>query len=126
MNSIPSGRPSRSRSSGVPGQPPRYTKLADGGLITISPDPERAGASRLFVACYDATGLAGQLPIKTIVVTLRSDDGVVRQQALRRAGRGSFVSNVQLRSPRAQITVIARTKYGVRLRSVFDLQVPSG
>ncbi len=110
----------------IPGQPPRYTRLADGGLITISPDPQRAGASRLFVACYDATGLAGQLPIKTIVVTLRSDDGAVRQQALRRVGRGSFISDIQLHAPRAQITVIARTKDGVRLRSVFDLQVPDG
>ena len=122
----PIGPPQQISVQRIPGQPPQYTKLTDAGEITISPRPERAGTSQLFAGCYDASGLAGQLQIRTMVVTLAAGNGPTRQEVLRRVGRGSFISNVRLASGRNEIAVTARTTGGARLRSVFDLNVPGG
>ena len=122
----PVGPPQQISIERIPGQPPQYTKLTDSGLITISPNPERAGISQLTAGCYDASGLAGQLRIKTMVVTVAAGSGPTRQQTLRRVGRGSFISNVQLAAGRDEVAVTARTTDGARLRSVFELNVPGG
>jgi hypothetical protein len=108
-----------------PGQPPKYTKLdGNGGFVRISPHPQRAGLSQLFVNLY-TVDLGGEEPIRSLVVTLRPGTGPVAQQVVRRLGPGSFVSPVRLAPGRDEIAVVAHTTFGVRLRSVFDLDVPS-
>lgn len=108
----------------IPGQDPKYTKfVGNAGFIRISPHPERAGSSELFVTSYTAA-VGDEQPIDQLVVTLASGDGPTQQQNVRRLGKGSFVSNLTLAAGRNTIDVVAHARTGARLRSVFDLQVP--
>jgi hypothetical protein len=120
----PIGPPQQISIERVPGQPPKYTRLdSNGGFIRISPHPELDGPSRLFVTCY-TIDLGSEEPIGSLVVTLRAGDGPTLQQNVQRLGSGSFLSNIRLAAGRDEIAVIAHTRFGARLRSVFDLQVP--
>jgi copper transport protein len=121
----PIGPPQQISIERVPGQPPKYTKLdPHGAFVRISPRPERAGPSELFVNFYSVS-FGGELATKTLVVTLRAGDGPTVQLPMRRTGTGSFVGDLRLAAGRDEIAVIAHARFGARLRSVFDLSVPA-
>jgi copper transport protein len=110
----------------IPGQAPLYSRL-DGnlGVVSISPHPQRAGTSAVHVGVY-TPALGDEEPLAGIVVTLAANGGPVRQQPVTRTGAGTVISRMQLVAGRDQIAVVAHTRYGQRLRSVFDLTVPRG
>jgi copper transport protein len=109
----------------IAGEAPTYTKLVGpAGFVRISPHPERAGASQLFVTFYD-TSTGDSEDVRRVVVTIAARNGDVLQQSVRQVGLGSYVSDVQLAPGSNQIAVVAhRRADGMRLRSVFDLTVP--
>jgi len=108
----------------VPGQAPKYMVQVTGGEhVRISPDPERAGPSRLFVTCYDV--FLEERDIEEIVVTAAAGDGPTRQRPVRRLDRGRFVADVELEAGRNRIAAIARAIDGTRLRAAVDLDVPA-
>jgi copper transport protein len=110
----------------IPGHAPTYSTLADPlNIIQISPDPERSGPSRLGVSFFTAE-FGDEQRISRIVVTLAASHRPIAQQSVVRLGPGRFVSDVRLSGGHDQIAVTARTNEGVRLRSVFDLRIPSG
>jgi hypothetical protein len=120
------GAPQQESIERVPGHDPKYSKLVgDLGVIRISPHPEHAGLSQLYVTCYTAA-IGGEQPIDRLVVTVASGRGPTRQQPLRRLGPGSFVADVKLAPGTDTIAVVARTKEGTRLRSTFELRIPPG
>lgn len=121
----PVGPPQQLSVEHIAGQAPTYTTLVDSdNLIRISPHPERAGQSRLLVTFYTGA-FDEQQRIRQIVVTLRAGRGAITPQRVRRLGPGTFASPVTLTTGQNQIAVIGRTDRGVRLRSVFDLDVPA-
>ena len=121
----PVGPPQRVTIERIAGQAPTYTKLVGpAGFVRISPHPERAGPSQLFVTFYD-TSTGDSEDVNRVVVTIAARNGDVRQQSVRQIRLGSYVSGVQLAPGSNQIAVIAhRRADGMRLRSVFDLTVP--
>lgn len=94
-------------------------------MVSISPHPQRAGTSAVHVGVY-TPALGDEEPLAGIVVTLAANGGPVRQQPVTRTGAGTVISRMQLVAGRDQIAVVAHTRYGQRLRSVFDLTVPRG
>jgi hypothetical protein len=107
-----------------PGQFPEYTVQVRqrGGLIRISPHPEQAGPSRVYVTCFD---LIGDIrPMDGIVVTAAAADGLASQRPVQRLEDNTFVADVQLQPGRNRITVIVRALDGTRLRAAVDLDVP--
>ena len=122
----PLGVPQQISVQRIPGQAPEYTKQ-DGtlGFVRISPHPERAGASQLYVTFYDIA-IGGELAIRSLVVTLRNGHGPTRQLSVRRVPGGGFISATRLTPGRNEIAVIAHTALKTRLRSMFDLDVPGG
>ncbi|MFL5832226.1 MAG: copper resistance protein CopC [Solirubrobacteraceae bacterium] len=121
----PIGPPLQVSVERIPGQPPKYTTLTGTGYVRISPNPERAGSSAIYVSCYTAT-FGGYAPLRSVVLTLAAKHRPIQQQPVRRVGVNSFVANVQLASGTNQIGVVAHTTYGARLRSVFKIHVPGG
>jgi copper transport protein len=120
----PVGPPQRVTIERIAGQAPTYTKLVGAaGFVRISPHPERAGPSQLFVTFY-ATSTADYEDVSRVVVTIAARNGDVRQQSVRHVGLGSYVSDVHLAPGSNQIAVVAHRRDGMRLRSVFDLTVP--
>lgn len=120
----PVGPPQRVTIERIAGQAPTYTKLVGpAGFVRISPHPERAGPSQLFVSFY-ATSTGDDEDVSRVVVTLAAGNGGVRQQSVRHVGLGRYVSDVHLAPGSNQIAVVAHRPGGVRLRSVFDLTVP--
>jgi putative copper export protein len=110
----------------IPGQAPLYSKLDGGlGLISISPHPDRPGPSAVHVGVYTPE-LEDEEPLAGVVVTLATNGGPVRQQPVTRTGTGTAVARMRLAQGRDEIAVIAHTRFGARLRSVFDLTVPGG
>ena len=119
----PVGPPQRVTIERIAGQAPTYTKLVGpAGFVRISPHPERAGPSQLFVSFY-ATSTGDDEDVSRVVVTLAAGNGGVRQQSVRHVGLGRYVSDVHLAPGSNQIAVVAHRPGGVRLRSVFDLTV---
>ena len=112
----------------APGQAPEYTaqvgKFGSLGYIEMSPHPERAGPSRVYVTCLD--NIESELTVEHLVVTGAAGDGAARQQPVRRLGPGRFVADLNLQAGRFTIAVVARAQGGARLRSVFALHVPRG
>jgi copper transport protein len=107
-----------------PGAPPLYTVDLGGlGSIRFSPDPERGGASRLFVTCYDVFG--DETPIDRIVVTAAAGKGPVRTLPVRRLGAGRFVAAVRLDPGTDELAAVARTPTDTRLRAAVEVDVPS-
>lgn len=107
-----------------PGAPPLYTVDLGGlGAIRFSPDPERGGASRLFVTCYDVFG--DETPIDRIVVTAAAGKGPVRKLPVRRLGAGKFVAAVRLDPGTDAFAAVARTPTDTRLRAAVRVDVPS-
>ena len=120
----PVGAPQRVTIERIAGQAPTYTKLVGAaGFVRISPHPERAGPSQLFVTFY-ATSTGDYEDVSRVVVTIAARNGDVRQQSVRHVGLGSYVSDVHLAPGSNQIAVVAHRRDGMRLRSVFDLTVP--
>jgi copper transport protein len=121
----PVGPPQRVTIERIAGQAPTYTKLVGpAGFVRISPHPERAGASQLFVTFY-ATSTGDSEDVSRVVVTIAARKGDVRQYGVRQVALGSYISDVQLARGSNQIAVVAhRRADGMRLRSVFDLTVP--
>jgi copper transport protein len=107
----------------IPGRAPIHTLEIKGTAdIRITPDPERAGASRMKVDLFDLFG--SDLPVKQIVLTTQAGNDPVRQWPLRRVGVSRFVAQVQLEEGPFAVAVIAHTVGGQRLRGVFELRIP--
>jgi hypothetical protein len=107
----------------IPGKDPVYTVAVEGqGAVLVSPHPERAGRSRVYVTCVDL--VTEEVPIDRLVVTLAVGHEPARQQPVRRLGRGRFVADVELAEGANTIAVIARRADDVRLRVMVDLDVP--
>ena len=70
--------------------------------------------------------LGDEEPVRGIVVTLTPRGSATRPQPVTRTGKGTFVAHMRLRAGHNQIAVIAHASDGARLRSVFDLDVPTG
>jgi copper transport protein len=108
----------------VPGRAPKYTvEVGTAGFVRISPHPERAGRSTLYVTCYDVFG--NMSPVRHLVLTAAAKDGPPRRHSVRRVGTG-FAAVVELRAAKNTIAVVARTTDGRRLRAAVELDVPSG
>jgi copper transport protein len=107
----------------IPGQAPKYTaQLASGDFVRISPDPERAGRSQVYLSFFDM--LMEPRPLESAVLTAAAS-GPARPQALRRLEASRFVADVELEPGRNTITVIGRAADGSRLRAPFEIDVPS-
>jgi putative copper export protein len=119
------GAPQQQSIELVPGQDPKYTNL-DGNLafVRISPHPERAGHSEVYVTCYTVT-LGDEARIDQLVLIAAAGSGPTSQQPVRRLGPGTFVADVTLTPGTDTIAVVARMADGTRLRSTFDLRIPS-
>lgn len=108
----------------VPGHAPKYTvQVGDTGFVRVSPHPERAGRSTLYVTGYDVFGNVSR--VRYLVLTAAAGTGPTRQQPVRRLG-ARFVAPVDLQEGSNTITVIATTTDGRRLRAAVKLDVPSG
>jgi hypothetical protein len=108
----------------IPGKAPGYLIQAAGGeQVRISPDPERAGPSKVQVAFWDLFG--DDREIEGIVVTTAAREGSTRQQPVQRLGRNRFVADVVLRPGRNTIAAIARTTDGTRVRAEVGIDVPA-
>jgi len=74
----PVGPPQRVTIERIAGQAPTYTKLVGAaGFVRISPHPERAGPSQLFVTFY-ATSTGDYEDVSRVVVTIAARHGGVR------------------------------------------------
>jgi copper transport protein len=121
----PVGPPQRVTIERIAGQAPTYTMLiGPAGFIRISPHPDRAGPSQLFVNFY-ATSTGDYEDVLRVVVTLAAGNGAVRQQTVRRVGLGAYVSDVELTPGSDELAVVAWSLDGLRLRSVFGLTIPA-
>ncbi len=121
----PAAQPQQLSIERIPGQAPKYTtELPALDEVRISPNPERAGPSRVIVTFYQLP-FDGQDFIDQLVVTAAKGNGPVQQQSFRRLGTGKFVSPIDLAAGANQIAVTGHRRDGTRLRSVFDLQVPA-
>ncbi len=99
-------------------------KFGQLGNIQLSPRPERAGPSRVYVTCFNQIQSAAA--IRRFVLTGAAGDGPPRQQPVRRLGSGQFVGYVDLKAGRYTLVVVARETDGTRLRGEFVLRVPGG
>jgi copper transport protein len=109
----------------IPGQAPKYTvQVGNAGYVRVSPQPERAGRSKLYVTCYDV--FSDEVGVRELVLTAAAGTGATRQHPARRLGPGAFVADVDLAPGRNTIAVVARTTQGTRLRAVVELDVPNG
>jgi copper transport protein len=107
-----------------PGRPTKYTvDVASSASVRISPHPERAGPSRLYVNMYDAFG--NVVRAKRLVVTTAAGDGPPRKWPARPAGN-RWVADVELGAGGNTIAVVAKTTLGARLRAVLQLDVAEG
>ena len=88
----------------------------------MSPHPERAGRSRLFVTFYNL--LQNERSVDWVAVTAGNDDDPVRRLAVRRLSPSRFVADVVLAEGRNRIAVVERPSEGSRVRATFDLDVP--
>jgi copper transport protein len=109
----------------IPGEDPKYTNL-DGNLafVRISPHPERAGPSQLYVTLF-TVALGDEARVNQLVLTAAAGNGPTQQQPVRRLGTGSFVADVTLASGSNTIVVVARLSDDTRIRSSFDLSIPA-
>jgi copper transport protein len=108
----------------IPGQAPKYTvQVGNAGYVRVSPQPEPAGPSKLYVTCYDV--FSDEVGVRELVLTAAGGTGPTSQHPVRRLGPGRFVSDVDLVRGRNTITVVARTTQGARLRAVVELPVPN-
>ncbi|MEX2108246.1 MAG: copper resistance protein CopC [Solirubrobacterales bacterium] len=109
----------------VPGQSPKYTMLIGSlGNIRIELVPERAGPSKVHVACYTVFGTT--YPVEQLVLTAAAGDDPARQKAVRRLNAGKFVADVDLEAGPFEIAVVAHTRDGTRMRGAFQLEIPAG
>jgi putative copper export protein len=109
----------------IPGQAPKYTvQVGNAGYVRVSPHPERAGPSMMYVTCYDA--FSDEVGVRELILTASAGAGATRQHPVRRLGPGTFVANVDLGPGRNTIAVVARTLQGTRLRAVVEVEVPDG
>jgi copper transport protein len=121
----PAAQPQQLSIERIPGQAPKYTTELPGlDEVRISPNPERAGPSRVIVTFFQLP-FDGQDFIDQLVVTAAKGNGPVQQQSFRRVETGKFVSPIDLAAGANQIAVTGHRRDGTRLRSVFDLQVPA-
>ncbi len=108
----------------IPGRPPKYTMtIGLLGDVRIEPKPERAGPSRIYVTCYTPFGSIA--PIDRLVLTTGSPENPTRQRAVQRLGGGRFAADVDLEAGPFEVTVVAYTSYGERLRAPFELKIPA-
>ncbi|MDX6582440.1 MAG: copper transport protein [Solirubrobacterales bacterium] len=109
----------------IPGEPPQYTIGVEFGLIRITPDPELAGPSKVYVRLYEG---AEDLPAPTdqVVVTGAAGDGPAEQKPVTRLTRSRFVADIDLVAGPYTITVVAHRPDGARTRGAVELDVPAG
>jgi hypothetical protein len=109
----------------VPGQPPEYTRqLPRQGYLRLSAHPERAGPTTVYVTAFNL--FESEAGIDQLTLTTAGGRGATRPRSVRRVGRGRFAARVELARGANTVTVIARPRDGSRMRSTFDLAVPSG
>ena len=106
-----------------PDAPPEYTLQTTTGYIRITPDPERAGPSRVYVTGF--TRFEDVAKIEQLVLTVAAGEGSARQSPVRRLGPGRFVAHLDLEAGPSTLFVIARTRDGTRMRGAFELDIPS-
>ena len=108
-----------------PGYDPEYTVEVKRGLgqIRISPHPERAGPSKVYVTGFDVIG--DIRPLDEVVVTAAAANSPARQQPVQRLEGDRFVADIRLEQGRNRIAVIARAPDGTRLRAAVTLEIPS-
>ncbi|HWX91469.1 MAG TPA: copper resistance protein CopC [Terriglobales bacterium] len=107
----------------IPGQAPKYTvALTTGDSVRISPDPERAGPSKIYVTCFNRFSDARE--IEHLMVTIAAGDGSARPQAVQRLDGSRFVVDVDLQPGKNKVMAIAKTSDGTRLRAAVTLSVP--
>lgn len=108
----------------IPGSPapPEYTMQTDEGYIRLSPDPDRPGPSRLYVTTF--TAFENEAPTDRLVVSAGPPGERPRQLPVRRLGKARFVADVDLAAGPLEVGVVARTRYGSRLRGVFRIEIP--
>ena len=107
----------------IPGQALKYTlQVGNLGYVRISPHPEHAGPSAIYVTCYDV--FSDVVAVKRLVLTAAAGDGPTAQHRARPVGGNVFAAGVDLARGTNTITVVAKTSFGTRLRAVLQLDVP--
>jgi copper transport protein len=109
----------------IPGspRPPQYTMQTGNGYIRLTPVPDRPGPARLYV--HISTAFENSAPTDQLVVTAAAPDLSPHQLPVRRLGGSRFVAAAELVAGEMEIGVVARTRYGARVRGVFKVQIPS-
>ena len=106
----------------LPGQAPTYTvEMTNQGVTEFSPDPERAGLSKMYVRCFDFIG--DPRAIDSMIVTAATA-GPAHQLRVRRLDRHRFVADIELQPGPNTIAAVARTSDGTRLRARVVIDVP--
>jgi copper transport protein len=106
-----------------PGQAATYRiQLIGTGHVWISPDPERAGRSKVTLTFWDL--IQDPQPIDDVVVTVASSNEPSREQPVKRYDRSSFVADINFEIGTNRLTVVARAAGGKRLRAVLNLEIP--
>jgi copper transport protein len=109
----------------LPGMPPKYTvQVGSYGSFVISPHPEAAGPSRVFITTFDV--FSNFVPTRYLVLTAAAGDDPPEQQPVRRLSGWAFVADVELEPGENTLTAVATTRGGIRLRGAVDLDVPEG
>jgi hypothetical protein len=107
----------------IPGQPTTYTvEVERAGFVRVSPVPERAGDTKLYVTCYSI--LHDEVAVESITVTTETVDGARRQWPVQPVRRSRFIAAATLTHGLNRIIVIARTVHGVRMRATLELRTP--
>jgi copper transport protein len=105
-----------------PGQAPIYTvEMRNQGVVHFSPDPERAGRSRLQLSCFD---FVGELKAVDSMVVTAATDGAPRQLPVERVNSGEFVADIEFQPGPNTVTVVARASDGMRMRAKIVIDIP--
>jgi copper transport protein len=110
----------------IPGRPPAYTvqvgTFGSLGYVRISPQPDRAGVSRIVVTCFDSLDNAAQ--VSGLVLTAGAPGFPTDQVPVSALGPDQFAGRVRLRPGADSLTVVAHTLGGERLWATVTLRVP--
>jgi copper transport protein len=108
----------------APGRAPTYSAQVIGaGYVRISAQPERAGQSTVAIDVF--TVFEDFAAVDDVVLTSRAGGARPRQWPVRpRRDKGRFVADVVLARGANTIAVVARDRGGMRMRAVFELDVP--
>jgi hypothetical protein len=108
-----------------PNAPAVYSKPAGGiQFVRMTLFPERAGRSHLTAGAFD--DVSGDIPVATLVLTMRAGGEPVRRLPVRRASATTFATDADLPEGKVTFAVTLHTRDGARLRASFAARLSAG